>query len=425
MGFVDELRWRGMLHDIMPETEDLLNKEKVIAYIGFDPTAESLHIGSMVQILLLMHLQKAGHQPIALVGGATGMVGDPSFKAEERPMLSEEQLQKNVAGIRRQLEKFLDFKAKDNPAEIVNNYDWFKDFSLLGFLRDVGKHISVNYMMAKDSVKKRLETGISFTEFSYQLIQGYDFYWLWKNKGVKLQLGGSDQWGNIVTGTELIRRIAGGSAYALTCPLITKADGSKFGKTEQGNVWLDPNLTSPYQFYQFWLNCSDEDAKRYIKIFTFLDRETIEGLITKHEQAPHERLLQKTLGEEITRLVHGQEELELALKATDILFGKGSAEDIRALNEKQLLQVFDGVPQFKVSKDKLQQGIGLLDFLAVETQIFPSKGEARKMLPSGAVMLNREKVIEQDFVVNSNLLINDKFILTQKGKKNYYLIIAE
>lgn len=425
MGLVDELKWRGMLHDMMPETEELLHKEKVIAYIGFDPTAESLHIGSLVQILLLMHLQKAGHQPIALVGGATGMVGDPSFKAEERPMLSEEQLQKNVAGIRRQLEKFLDFEAKDNPAEIVNNYDWFKDFSLLGFLREVGKHITVNYMMAKDSVKKRLETGISFTEFSYQLIQGYDFYWLWKNKGVKLQLGGSDQWGNIVTGTELIRRIAGGSAYALTCPLITKADGSKFGKTEQGNVWLDPNLTSPYQFYQFWLNCSDEDAKRYIKIFTFLDRETIESLIAKHEQAPHERLLQKTLGEEITRLVHGQEELNMALKATDILFGKGTADDIRSLNEKQLLQVFDGVPQFTIAKEKLEQGIGLLDFLAVETQIFPSKGEARKMLPSGAVMLNREKITAQEFIVNSAQLINDKFILAQKGKKNYYLIIAE
>ncbi|MFN4123360.1 MAG: tyrosine--tRNA ligase [Flavobacteriales bacterium] len=425
MGFVDELRWRGMLHDIMPETEELLNREKVIAYIGFDPTAESLHIGSMVQILLLMHLQKAGHQPIALVGGATGMVGDPSFKAEERPMLSEEQLQKNVAGIRRQLEKFLDFEAKENPAEIVNNYDWFKDFSLLDFLRDVGKHISVNYMMAKDSVKKRLETGISFTEFSYQLIQGYDFYWLWKNKGVKLQLGGSDQWGNIVTGTELIRRIAGGSAYALTCPLITKTDGSKFGKTEQGNVWLDPHLTSPYQFYQFWLNCSDEDAKRYIKIFTFLDKETIENLITQHELAPHERALQKRLGEEITTLVHGQEELTMALKATDILFGKGSADDIRSLNEKQLLQVFDGVPQFTIAKEKLEQGIGLLDFLAVETQIFPSKGEARKMLPSGAVMINREKVIEQDYVVNSTQLMNDKFILVQKGKKNYYLIIAE
>jgi tyrosyl-tRNA synthetase len=425
MGFVDELRWRGMLHDIMPETEELLNKEKVIAYIGFDPTAESLHIGSMVQILLLMHLQRAGHQPIALVGGATGMVGDPSFKAEERPMLSEEQLQKNVVGIRRQLEKFLDFEAKDNPAEIVNNYDWFKDFSLLDFLRDVGKHISVNYMMAKDSVKKRLETGISFTEFSYQLIQGYDFYWLWKNKGVQLQLGGSDQWGNIVTGTELIRRIAGGSAYALTCPLITKADGSKFGKTEQGNVWLDPNLTSPYQFYQFWLNCSDEDAKRYIKIFTFLDRESIESLIAQHEQAPHERALQKRLGEEITTLVHGKEELELALKATEILFGKGSADDIRALSEKQFLQVFDGVPQFKIAKEKLHQGIGLLDFLAVETQIFSSKGEARKMLPSGAVMLNREKVTEQEFVVNASLLMNDKFILAQKGKKNYFIIIAE
>jgi tyrosyl-tRNA synthetase len=425
MGFVDELRWRGMLHDIMPETEELLNKEKVIAYIGFDPTAESLHIGSLVQILLLMHLQRAGHQPIALVGGATGMVGDPSFKADERPLLSEEQLQKNVAGIKKQLEQFLDFEKAENPAEIVNNYDWFKDFSLLDFLRDVGKHISVNYMMAKDSVKKRLETGISFTEFSYQLIQGYDFYWLWKNKGVKLQLGGSDQWGNIVTGTELIRRIAGGSAYALTCPLITKADGSKFGKTEQGNVWLDAKLTSPYQFYQFWLNCSDEDAKRYIKIFTFLDKDSIENLIAQHEQAPHERALQKKLGEEITTLVHGREELEMALKATDILFGKGTADDIKSLNEKQLLQVFDGVPQFQVNKEKLSAGIPLLDFLATETQIFPSKGEARKMLPSGAVMLNREKITDQNFVVTTEWLMNDKFILAQKGKKNYFLITVE
>jgi len=425
MGFVDELRWRGMLHDIMPETEELLNKEKVIAYIGFDPTAESLHIGSLVQILLLMHLQRAGHQPIALVGGATGMVGDPSFKADERPLLSEEQLQKNVAGIKKQLEQFLDFEKAENPAEIVNNYDWFKDFSLLDFLRDVGKHISVNYMMAKDSVKKRLETGISFTEFSYQLIQGYDFYWLWKNKGVKLQLGGSDQWGNIVTGTELIRRIAGGSAYALTCPLITKADGSKFGKTEQGNVWLDAKLTSPYQFYQFWLNCSDEDAKRYIKIFTFLDKDSIENLIAQHEQAPHERALQKKLGEEITTLVHGKEELEMALKATDILFGKGTADDIKALNEQQFLQVFDGVPQFQVSKEKLIAGIPLLDFLATETQIFPSKGEARKMLPSGAVMLNREKITDQNFVVTTEWLMNDKFILAQKGKKNYFLITVE
>jgi tyrosyl-tRNA synthetase len=425
MGFVDELRWRGMLHDIMPETEELLNKEIVTAYIGFDPTAESLHIGSLVQILLLMHLQKAGHKPIALVGGATGMVGDPSFKADERPLLSEEQLQKNVAGIKKQLEQFLDFEKAENPAEIVNNYDWFKEFSLLDFLRDVGKHISVNYMMAKDSVKKRLETGISFTEFSYQLIQGYDFYWLWKNKGVKLQLGGSDQWGNIVTGTELIRRMSGGSAYALTCPLITKADGSKFGKTEQGNVWLDANLTSPYLFYQFWLNCSDEDAKRYIKIFTFLDKETIENLITQHEQAPHERALQKKLGEEITALVHGQEELALAQKATDILFGKGSADDIKSLNEKQLLQVFDGVPQFQLSKEKLNAGIPLLDFLATETQIFPSKGEARKMLPSGAVMLNREKITDQNFIVTTEWLMNDKFILAQKGKKNYFLITVE
>jgi len=425
MGFVDELRWRGMLHDIMPETEELLNKEIVTAYIGFDPTAESLHIGSLVQILLLMHLQKAGHKPIALVGGATGMVGDPSFKADERPLLSEEQLQKNVAGIKKQLEQFLDFEKAENPAEIVNNYDWFKEFSLLDFLRDVGKHISVNYMMAKDSVKKRLETGISFTEFSYQLIQGYDFYWLWKNKGVKLQLGGSDQWGNIVTGTELIRRMSGGSAYALTCPLITKADGSKFGKTEQGNVWLDANLTSPYLFYQFWLNCSDEDATRYIKIFTFLDKDTIENLITQHEQAPHERALQKKLGEEITTLVHGKEELEMALKATDILFGKGTADDIKALNEQQFLQVFDGVPQFQVSKEKLNAGIPLLDFLATETQIFPSKGEARKMLPSGAVMLNREKITDQNFVVTTEWLMNDKFILAQKGKKNYFLITVE
>jgi tyrosyl-tRNA synthetase len=419
MNFVKELRWRGLLHDMIPGTEELLSKEKVAAYIGFDPTAESLHIGSMVQIILLMHLQRHGHTPIALVGGATGMIGDPSFKSEERKMLSEESLQKNVAGIEAQLRKFIDF---EKGAELVNNYDWFKDFSLLGFLREVGKHISVNYMMAKDSVKKRLETGISFTEFSYQLIQGYDFYWLWKNKNAKLQLGGSDQWGNIVTGTELIRRIAGGEAYALTVPLVTKADGSKFGKTEQGNVWLDAKLTSPYQFYQFWLNTSDEDAEKYIKIFTFLDQAAIESLIEEHRLNPAARSLQKRLGQEITTLVHGDAEYQAAVAATAILFGSGTREQLESMSENTLLQVFESVPRFSVDRNLLKDGVNILDLLAVNTQVFESKGEARKMIQQNALSINKEKYTDAAGTLTETALIAQKYMLIQKGKKNYYLI---
>jgi tyrosyl-tRNA synthetase len=419
MNFVEELRWRGLLHDMIPGTEELLSKEKVAAYIGFDPTAESLHIGSMVQIILLMHLQRHGHTPIALVGGATGMIGDPSFKSEERKMLSEESLRKNVAGIEAQLRKFIDF---EKGAELVNNYDWFKDFSLLGFLREVGKHISVNYMMAKDSVKKRLETGISFTEFSYQLIQGYDFYWLWKNKNAKLQLGGSDQWGNIVTGTELIRRIAGGEAYALTVPLVTKADGTKFGKTEQGNVWLDAKLTSPYQFYQFWLNTSDEDAEKYIKIFTFLDQAAIESLIEEHRVNPAARSLQKRLGQEITTLVHGDAEYQAAVAATAILFGSGTREQLESMSENTLLQVFESVPRFSVDLNLLKSGINILDLLAVNTQVFESKGEARKMIQQNALSINKEKYTDAAGTLTETALIAQKYMLIQKGKKNYYLI---
>ena len=422
MSFVEELRWRGLIHDLTPGTEDLLKKEKITGYIGFDPTADSLHIGSLVQIILLMHLQRHGHNPIALVGGATGMIGDPSFKSEERKMLSEDVLNKNVAGIEAQLRKFLDF---EKGASLVNNYDWFKDFNLLDFMREVGKHISVNYMMAKDSVKKRLETGISFTEFSYQLIQGYDFYWLWKNKEVKLQLGGSDQWGNIVTGTELIRRMSGGEAFALTCPLITKADGTKFGKTEQGNVWLDARLTSPYKFYQFWLNTSDEDAERYIKIFTFLPQQEIELLIGAHKEAPHQRSLQKKLGEEITSMVHGTAEYKAAIDATEILFGNGTSDQLAGMNEDMFLQVFEGVPQFRLDSEDLKNGINVLDLLAVNTEIFSSKGEARKMIQQNALSFNKEKYGDIAGTINSQILINNKYLLVQKGRKNYYLVIAE
>lgn len=419
MNFVEELRWRGLLHDMIPGTEELLSKEKVTAYIGFDPTAESLHIGSLIPIILLMHLQRHGHKPIALVGGATGMIGDPSFKAEERKMLTEEVLRRNVTGIEKQLHRFLDF---ERGAELVNNYDWFKDFSLLGFLRDVGKHISVNYMMAKDSVKKRLETGISFTEFSYQLIQGYDFYWLWKNKGVMLQMGGSDQWGNIVTGTELIRRMEGGEAYALTVPLVTKADGSKFGKTEQGNVWLDSTLTSPYQFYQFWLNASDEDAARYIKMFTFLAQDTVETLLAEHAINPAQRVLQKKLAEEVTCLVHGREEYETALAATSVLFGQGTKEQLSAMPLQTFLQVFDGVPQFDIPMNLLEAGIPVLDLLAIHSAVFESKGEARKMIQQNALSFNKEKYADANGIVGPDWLISGKYLLVQKGKKNYYLI---
>ena len=422
MNFVEELKWRGMIHDIMPGTQEQFAKEMTSAYIGFDPTADSLHIGSLVQIMILVHLQKAGHKPVALVGGATGMVGDPSGKSKERNLLDEETLNHNLKCMQAQLEKFLDFDCGENSAEVVNNFDWFKEFSFLDFIRDVGKHMSVNYMMAKDSVKSRLETGMSFTEFSYQLVQGYDFYWLWKNKNCMVQLGGSDQWGNIVTGTELIRRKGGGQAFAVTTPLIKKADGGKFGKTEEGNVWLDKTKTSPYKFYQFWLNSSDEDAKNYIRIFTLKSQEEINSIITEHEQAPHLRVLQKALADEVTTRVHSAEDLEMAIKASNILFGKSTADDLKSLDEDTFLSVFDGVPQFEVSANDFNCGI--VDFLAEKTQVFASKGEARRMLKSNAVSINKEKVNEEKQISSADLISN-KYILVQKGKKNYYLIIIK
>ena len=422
MNLIEELRWRGMIQDIMPGTEEQLLKEMTSAYIGFDPTADSLHIGSLVPILLLVHLQKAGHKPYALVGGATGMVGDPSGKSEERNLLSEDVLAKNQAGVKKQLEKFLDFDAsKPNAAVMVNNYDWFKDMGFLQFIRDAGKHITVNYMMAKDSVKKRLQgdSGLSFTEFTYQLIQGYDFYWLYTNKNCKLQMGGSDQWGNITTGTELIRRKAGGEAFAFTCPLITKADGGKFGKTEKGNVWLDAEKTSAYQFYQFWLNATDEDAKKWIKIFTFLSKETIDELMTEHDKDAGKRLLQKTLAKEITVFVHGEDEYKTALETTEKLFANQNA-NAESLSVDDL-ENMEGVVKFDVDSTKISNGIDVVSFLA-ETTIFPSKGEARKNILNGGISINRKKVTDIQMPINNTLLLHDKYILVQKGKRNYYLI---
>lgn len=424
MNLIQELKWRGMVQDVMPGTEEQLQKEKTTGYIGFDPTADSLHIGSLVQIILLMHLQKAGHQPIALVGGATGMVGDPSGKSEERNLLSEEVLQHNVECVHRQLAKFLDFSSKTNPAMMANNFDWFRDMGFLTFIRDIGKHITVNYMMSKDSVKKRMETGISYTEFSYQLLQGYDFYWLFKNKNCRLQMGGADQWGNMTTGAELIRRMCGGEAFSFTTPLITKADGGKFGKTEKGNIWLDASKTSPYEFYQFWVNVSDEDAEKYIKIFTFLPKEEIEGLIRNHRDIPHLRLLQNRLAEEVTCMVHSKSDYNKTIEASQILFGKGTKEMLEKMDEKLFLSVFDGVPTYKISKSELSGGIILTELLAVKTQIFPSKGEARKMIQAGGLGINKEKVSE-DLTLNDNSLLNQKYVLIQKGKKNYYLLVAE
>jgi tyrosyl-tRNA synthetase len=426
MTLIQELRWRGMIQDIMPGTEELFEKEMVSGYIGFDPTSDSLHIGSLVPILLLMHLQRAGHKPFALVGGATGMVGDPSGKSEERNLLSEETLAFNLAGVKKQLSHFLDFdSAKPNAAELVNNYDWFKDFSFLNFIRDVGKHITVNYMMAKDSVKKRIEgdTGMSFTEFTYQLVQGYDFYWLYKNKNCKVQMGGSDQWGNITTGTEIIRRKMGGEAFAFTCPLVTKADGGKFGKTEKGNVWLDAQKTSPYQFYQFWLNASDEDAKKWIKLFTLLPKETIEPLIAEHDLAPQQRLLQKKLAAELTKMVHSEEDLNFAIRATDILFGNATTEVLQSLSETQLLQVMDGVPTVSITEAQINEGYDLINLLA-DTQIFPSKGEARKMWQAGGLSINKEKINTDFTTVTKKQLLQNKYLLIQKGKKNYYLVVV-
>jgi tyrosyl-tRNA synthetase len=425
MNFVDELKWRGMLHDIMPETEVLLSKKSITGYIGFDPTADSLGVGNLVQVMTLLHFQQCGHKPIALVGGATGMVGDPSGKSVERNLLNEETLRLNQAGQQKQLEKFLNFNCGDTSAEIVNNYDWFKDFNFLEFIRDVGKHISVNYMLAKDSVKSRLESGMSFTEFSYQLVQGYDFYYLWKNRGVMLQMGGSDQWGNIVTGTELIRRKDGGEAFALTTKLIKKADGSKFGKSESGNIWLDPKRTSPYKFYQFWLNASDEDVKNYIRIFTLFKRENIEALEVEHAQAPHLRVLQKALAKDITIRVHSEEDYHLAIEASTILFGNSTADALNSLNEETFLDVFEGVPQSNISKTEIESGINIVELLSDKTNIFPSRGEARKMITGGGVSINKQKVEDAELLVNASNLINNKYILAQKGKKNYYLIIVE
>ena len=419
--FVEELRWRGMLHDIMPETEELLTSEMVSGYIGFDPTADSLGVGNMVQIMTLVHFQRAGHKPIALVGGATGMVGDPSGKSAERNLLDLETLQHNLDCQKKQLEKFLDFDCGANSAEIVNNYDWFKEFDFLGFIRDVGKHMSVNYMMAKDSVKKRLDTGMSFTEFSYQLIQGYDFYHLWKNNGVKLQMGGSDQWGNITTGTELIRRLGRGSAHALTTPLIKKADGTKFGKSEGGNVWLDPARTSPYAFYQFWLNASDADAENYIKIFSIKSREEIEALIAEHAEAPFKRALQKALAEEITVRVHSQADLDNALAASQILFGKTTEDQLRSLDRTTLESVFEGVPQFELAASDLEGGLDIVEALAEHTAVFPSKGEARKMVQGNGVAINKTKV-GVDKVLTKDDVVAGGLIIVQKGKKNYFLV---
>ena len=424
MNLVQELRWRGMIQDIMPGTEDQLQKEMTTGYIGFDPTADSLHIGNLVPILMLVHLQRAGHKPIALVGGATGMVGDPSFKSEERNLLSEETLAINQAGIRKQLEKFLDFDpAMNNSAEIVNNYDWFRGFSFLNFIRDVGKHITINYMLAKDSVKKRVEgdTGMSFTEFTYQLIQGYDYYWLYEHKNIRLQMGGSDQWGNIVTGTELIRRKLGGEAFAFTCPLITKADGGKFGKSEKGNVWLDANKTSPYQFYQFWLNSSDEDAKKWVKIFTFLTKEETDQLISEHETNPAARELQRRLATEITTFVHGRDEFERAVATTEKLFADQNAPATSLTMHD--LETMEGVVKFDYGLEKIKSGRDITSFLA-ETGIFSSKGEARKMIQNGGVSINRNKVNDASMLLEEGLLLHQQYLLVQKGKKNYYLVKA-
>lgn len=429
MNFVEDLQWRGMLHDIMPGTEEQLIKEQTTAYLGIDPTADSLHIGHLVGVMVLKHFQIAGHKPVALIGGATGMIGDPSGKSEERNLLDEHTLRHNQECIKKQLERFLDFESgASNAAVLVNNYDWMKDISFLDFIRDIGKHITVNYMMAKDSVKKRLgaesKDGMSFTEFTYQLVQGFDFLWLYQHMNCKLQMGGSDQWGNITTGTELIRRKTGGDAFALTVPLITKADGTKFGKTEQGNVWLDPERTSPYQFYQFWLNTSDEDAGKYIRIFTDLAKETVEELVERHKLAPHERLLQKKLAEEVTTMVHSAEDFQMAVEASQILFGQGTAQQLKGLDERTFLSVFEGVPQFVLSKSELENGIGIIELLAEKTSVFPSKGELRRTIAGNGLSINKEKVQDEKVVAGTGFLIGGKYILVQKGRKNYFLIIA-
>lgn len=426
--FVKELEWRGMIHDVMPGTEEQLMKEPVTAYVGIDPTADSLHIGHLVSIMMLKHFQNCGHRPVSLLGGATGMIGDPSMKSAERNLLDEETLRHNQECIKKQLSRFLDFDSgKPNAALLVNNYDWMKDYSFLDFIRDIGKHLTVNYMMSKDSVKKRLSgeerEGMSFTEFSYQLVQGYDFLWLYEHMGCKLQMGGSDQWGNITTGTELIRRKLGGEAFALTCPLITKADGGKFGKTEKGNVWLDARYTSPYTFYQFWLNVSDEDARKYIKIFTMLSKEEIDVVIEEHEQAPHLRVLQKLLAKEITVMVHGEEEYKKAVDASGILFGNSTSDVLKKLDEATFLSVFDGVPQFNLSRTDLPCDI--LEMLAVKTSVFPSKGECRKLIQGGGLSINKDKFTDVAGQLSSDYLLDGKYILVQKGKKNYYILKVE
>ena len=430
MNFVEELRWRGMIHDMMPGTEEQLQKEMTSAYVGIDPTADSLHIGHLVSVMMLKHLQRAGHRPIALVGGATGMIGDPSMKSAERNLLDEATLRHNQESIKKQLSKFLDFDSDaPNAAKLVNNYDWMKEYTFLNFIRDIGKHLTVNYMMAKDSVKKRLSSessvGMSFTEFSYQLLQGYDFLFLYQNEGCRLQMGCSDQWGNITTGTELIRRKTGGEAFALTCPLITKADGGKFGKTESGNVWLDRRYTSPYKFYQFWLNVSDADAARYIKIFTDLSKEEIAALEEEQAAAAHLRPLQKRLAKEITVMVHSLEDYEAAVEASNILFGNSTHESLMKLDEDTLLAVFEGVPQFEISRDELSAGVKAIDLLTEKAAVFASKGEMRKLVQSGGISVNKEKLADTEAVIDCSSLLNEKYLLVQRGKKNYYLLIAK
>ncbi len=426
MALINELKWRGMIHNIMPGTEEQLSKEITTAYVGIDPTSDSLHIGHLVSIMLLKHLQLAGHKPIALIGGATGMIGDPSGKSEERILLDKKVLIYNQECIKKQLLKFLDFDTNlKNKAEIANNYEWMKKFSFLDFLRDVGKYLNVSYMIAKDSVKSRMETGISFTEFSYQLIQAYDFYYLYKNKNCKLQMGGSDQWGNITAGAELIRRKDNGEVFALTCPLITKSDGGKFGKTEEGNIWLDPKYTSPYKFYQFWLNVSDKDAEKYIKIFTLLSKEQINSIIEEHKQALHNRVLQKELAKNITIMVHNEEEYNSALEASEILFENGTTESLKKLSEEYLVAVFEGVPQIRISKSEIQMGINIVELISTKSNILSSKGDARKMIKGGGISINKRKILNTEETVSSDSLLNGKFILIQKGKKNYFLLRAD
>jgi len=424
MDFVKELKWRGMIHDIMPETEKMFNNGQISAYVGFDPTADSLHIGHLVSIMLLKHLQLSRHKPLVVVGGSTGMIGDPSFKSEERNLLSLEEIAHNISMIKTQFSKFLDFDSGSNAAEMLNNYDWTKNYTFLEFIRDIGKHLTVNYMMAKDSVKRRIETGLSFTEFSYQLLQGFDFLHLYQTKNCRLQMGGSDQWGNITTGVELIRRVTSGDAYGLTCPLIKKADGGKFGKTEKGNIWLDPNRTSPYAFYQFWLNCSDEDSKNFIRIFTLLSKDEIENLEREHNQNPHLRILQKALAKELTTIVHSEKEYQASVEASEILFGKGTAESLSALSKEMFFAVFEGVPQYKISSSKLEVGINIVELLAQETDIFASKGEARRMLKENGVSVNKTKVTDSS-IISTKELINNHYLLIQKGKKKYYVVVVQ